>query len=766
MLGDAGALKILERLATTGSPQVHVVMVTRDDPPLPLARMRANNQLTEVRQGDLRFTRDEERQLVAGLTATPFTHDDLDALHERTEGWVAGMQLAVLALGDRRDVGAFVRQFTGSHVHVAGYLVQEVLAGLPEDTRQFLVRTSILDRMCADLCRAVTGHPGARGALTALERGNLFVQRLDDEGEWFRYHQLFAELLRAELRRCLPPSEVLELHGRAAAWFEQSGHVLHAVAHALSAHDYDRVARLVDGNAGATISSGQVATVAGWLDALPRPVVDADPRLRFYRLWVAVLLGGSILSDGDPKDDLEVLRALPPSAGNDQLRGQALAVACRAAVLSGAPDQGIALGREALALLPEQDAASIARVHSALATAQAFTGHAEQAEHAHATGFRRAVEAGDLRLAAHTAWLRGLIQLDRGHLLDAAAAFESIIDLAGRSRGADDRPEQPGFLPAGQGLVGLGTVALERFDLDRAEECLREGLELCRRGGLDGSFTGQLQWSRLLQARGDLAAAADALDLPEESLRRVDGFRVAVRRTVRDLARGDIDAAEVSAQPLVALISAGPGVTGPPDLMVSAADVALARVHLARADLAAARDVVSRLESRADAGNVARRIDAHLLAALAQGPGRGLATEAAVGRVEQAVALAVAEGQVLTFLEYGPDLVDLLAAVADRRSAAAPVRAYARMLVVRMDSPAAPPGRPVGVALLDPLTPREQEVLELIAAGGSNQSIADTLILSVRTVKKHSSNIYLKLGVSSRTQAIARAADLGLLPRR
>lgn len=763
----------------------HLVISTRTDPPWSLARYRARYQLIEIRAQDLRFSYEEAAEFLDQSTGLHLPADAVASLEERTEGWVAGLQLAAIAMQSphsplgQDDVVAFVQAFSGSNLYVAEYLLEEVLKRQPEQVQSFLLQTSILDRLNAELCDAVTCRQDSQATLTALYRTNAFVTPLDDQGLWFRYHHLFADLLQARLRQVYPADVIVTLHGRASEWYELNGLTLEAVNHGLAANDFERVAELVKRAARATIFAGQVNTLRQWLEILPDASFRAHPQLAFYLFWIDILQSKADLSEEAIQEQEVLLKSLPSSPENDRLRGDLAAVICRAMALSGRTARGIRLAQEALAKLPADDLASRARANSALAIAHDLEGRAAEAKPAYQACFSQALAAHDYRLAAHTTMARGLVQSHYGRLREAGETFQTIIDMGDGMLSAPVRKAEADslergkdsnvFFPAGQGYIGLGSIYLERNDLEAAEDHLQYGLELCRRGGLDGAFIGRMQLSRLRQAQGDLAGALEEIRLSKQASQRVDESNIATRQIQIALARRDVDGAWRWAAPFVEMLGSKPATRQPPLLFWEILEAIVARVYLAQEDIQQAFQLLDRLQATAGPSKRnGRLIEAHLLRALAyQKQNRGRLTPEAIGSFEHALQLGQPEGYVLLFLEEGPEVVPLLKAVAGRSAAATRLREYARRLLkafAERDEQAAGwiAGQVAGLA--EQLTPREQEVLELLAVGDSNQDIADKLVISVRTVKKHTSNIYGKLNVSNRTQAVVYARQVGLLP--
>jgi LuxR family transcriptional regulator, maltose regulon positive regulatory protein len=748
---------------------LHIIISTRTDPPWPLARLRASNQLIEIRAQDLRFSIEEAAEFLNRTMGLNLSHEDIAALEERTEGWAAGLQLAALSIQGRSDTTAFVKAFTGSNLYIAEYLVEEVLQRQSEDVRNFLLQTSVLKRMNAGLCEAVTDCQDGQAILQSLQHANTFLISLDNEGQWFRYHHLFADLLQARVQKAFPKDKIAALHGRASVWYEHTGFPSEAVNHALVAKDYERAAELVKNTAHTLIFSGQVRNLKDWLEALPETILNAHPQLTFYKFWIDILQSNADLSEAAIREKEERLKALPSSPENDRLRGELMAVVCRAVALSGHTSEGIRLAQGALAYLPPDSLAARARALSALATAYDLEGRAEEAEQFYQESFSQAISAGDYRLAAHTTMAKGLIQGHYGKLREASRTFQSIIDLGSRveSSTADKIRASKVFFPAGQGYIGLGCIHLEWNNLDAAERYLERGMDLCRQGGLDGIFIGKVRMSRLRQAKGDLIGALEEIQIPQQ-IKRVDNFNLVTRQIQIALAKEDVNHAKRLAAPLAEMLERDPDSIQMPLLFFENLEAVIARVYLARGEFEKALQLLNRLQASAETGKrTGCLIEVYLLKALVyQKQEMGRLAPEAIESIEHALELGEPEGYVLLFLEEGMVVAPLLNAIIERRAAHDRLKKYARNLLDAFSGIAKPttpqPGKIVA-GMIELLTPREMEVLERLAAGDSNQAIAKKLVITVRTVKKHTSNIYGKLNSSSRTQAVARARELGLL---
>ena len=764
VIRDSLILQVVEDIVTNFPPSLHLVLITREDPPLPLARLRANNRLTEIRARDLRFTDPDVDRFFNEVMDIALSQADTVALKEKTEGWIVGLQLAAIAMQSRlarpehRDVTTFVQEFTGSHLYVAEYLLEEVLKQQPEEVQTFLRHTAILDRLSAGLCDAVTNRQDGRAMLTTLHRANLFVMPLDAEGQWYRYHHLFADLLRARLPQRLSKEKVNELHLRAALWYEQNGFISDAIKHGLVAQAEEKVAALVEQEARAMMFSGQANTLRSWLTALPEATFQTHPRLNIYRLWIDLMQEKLDLSAQALRQKEAMLHTLPPTPENEQLRVELTAVLCRFVAFSGDTTRAIRLADEALASLPKSETALRARAHSALAVAHWIEGNRENARQAYDQCMTLAQASDNYTLAAHATMMLAMSQTDYGQLHQAARTYQSIIEMG-------EQAKQKLFFPAGQGYIGLAGIHQEWNELETAASYLEQGMDLCRRGGLAGLSAGYALRARLRQAQGDLLAAAAELDSLGQT--GVDPTGMA-RRILLSIAMGDLDEAARRARPWLGVLNAEPASGSPPLLIAEIIKVTLARLFFAQGDLAHARHLLNEVAATAVPDQrYGRLIEVYLLQALIhQAQNEGKMTTAAIEAFRQALELAQPEGYVLLFLEAGTAVIPLLQAVIKQRETPAPLKAYAQQLLDachehgQSGSPS-PPG--AAAELVENLTPREMEVLQLVAAGDSNQAIADKLVITVRTVKKHITNILGKLSVDNRTQAAARARELGLI---
>jgi LuxR family transcriptional regulator, maltose regulon positive regulatory protein len=767
---------LLERLP----PQLRLVLASRADPPLPLARLRAGGQLTELREADLRFTPQEAAALLRTAVGPELPEAAVAALGDRTEGWVAGLQLAALSLRGQDDIGAFVEEFSGSHRYVLDYLAEEVLDRQPSELRQFLLETSILERLSGDLCDAVTGRGDGQQVLEAIERAHLFLVPLDEVRGWWRYHHLFADLLGVRLHQ-ERPERVTELHRAAAAWHEAHDLADEAIRHALAAGDASWAARLIERQIDARILRWEGQTLQRWFAALPAELVRSRPRLSLAQARLA-LISGQLEAIEGPLDAAE--RALAdcrdkpeepyePSVGRgaSMLANLPAAIALERAGLAhlrGDAEQMATSARRALAELGEGEWMLESFTRWYLAVAQWVAGRLVEAEAALASSIARWRAASHRAPAAAALGYHslGLVQRDRGRLVAALATYREALAVAAE-------PDGPAPQVAGVAFVGMAGVLYERDELDAALAYATDGIALCRQLAYTPPLAhGLVTLARIRQAQGDRAGALDALGQAEglQLSPVVVGLLnpVPAQRARLTLALGDVDTAArwVRARGLTA--------EDEPTYPRERGYLMLVRVLLAQQAPEQALGLLERLHAQAAAqGRTGGVIQVRTLQALARqaiGDPRGVTAPLA-----DALVLAAPEGYLRVFVDEGPPMAALLRELVGRRqersaAAGAVPRDYLARLVDAFERAGLPVRLPVrrgGVVvtgLVEPLTARELDVLRLLAAGAPNRAIAKELVVTLDTVKRHVSNLFRKLEVANRTQAVARARELELLP--
>jgi LuxR family transcriptional regulator, maltose regulon positive regulatory protein len=739
---------LLERLPEG----MHLVISSRVDPPLPLARLRARGQMAELGAADLAFTEEEAGSFLEDVMELNPSVEDVAKLEGRTEGWIAGLQLAALSMRGREDVSGFVEIFSGSNRDVLDFLAEEVLESQPEAVREFLIATSVLERMSAPLCDTLTGSNDGDEMLQRLERENVFVVALDDERRWYRYHHLFADFLRGRLMR-ESPGLVGELHLRASAWYEVNDSTPEAIGHALSAGDYERAARLIEQGIPEALRRGEFPTVLRWLEALPTEAKRRRPRL-LPRHAVALTLTGR-------PDDVEPLlgeaeKIAHTTAKQDRrfLLGYAAAVRSWRARLRGDVPGAVEHARRALSLLPDEDLDQRSFAASNLGFALRITGDLTAADEAFAEALKIARAADHTYGTLSTMVWRARVQMEVGRLRQAEDSFGRALRFVAE-RGV-------GLLPAaGIAHIGMGDLLYERDELEEAERELEEGIRLAERAREVGNLVwGYVTLSQTRRARGD---EEGALEMAREAERVARGsgadlqLAIAVAWMTRlRLERGDLGGAAVPGQERAASVN---GAARFAHLLTSA--------RLLRAE-GRQREALGLLEEPREEAEASGRtgdlIDVLTLQALALW--EGSKRERAVGTLAEAMVLAEPEGYVRTFVDEGPPMAEILCGMLEaqqRGSLDPPVPArYLRKILMVLERDSARTGSPVG-ELPEPLSGREHEILQLVAAGKSNRRIASELFISVGTVKTHLNNLYRKLEVRSRTQAIARARELKLI---
>jgi len=743
-IGSTPVHQLLQFLLEHQPPSLQLVISTREDPPLPLARLRARNQVTEVRERDLRFTAAEVAAFLNQTMGLDLSSEAVSMLEARTEGWIAGLQMAALALQEERsDAEAFIAAFAGDDRFVVDYLVAEVLQRQPASLREFLRQTSILDRLTASLCDALMGQNDSQAILEQLEGTNVFLTPLDNRREWYRYHQLFAEFLRTELSE----EELQPLHCRAARWYEEHGLTSQAIRHALAygalSGDTSDAERLILCSADDTLHGGGLLTLRGWLDALPEERLHAEPRLATYKGWVLALLGDMSLAG-------EYARvAEPPS-------GPAEAVA---------PPDKLLLLRSWIALLAEQDyerASELARgalqqlgedrlhwqviAHWVMAESLERTRHITEAIEAFEKARRVGLALGNHIFVATVEMSLALSLNNHGKRREAVAMCEETI---ARYTDASGHPTPL----AGLIYSRLGMLYYESNELDKARACHERSQALIDQINVGGELNFAYGFSvPTLYAQGETEAALQIL----QRARRVAGttgyadasWFMAMEANLR-LREGDVSFALRWAD------EAGLSPQSRPEYLRIEEHLIYARLLLVQHRTSDARRWLDRLAHFTEQRGLRRwSITVHILHALLANRMGDAAT--ARGDLAAAVSTAAPQEYLRAFLDEDTEVLALLPQV----------RSLAPAFVDRILGAARGGELPPRVAdqpLVEPLTERELEVLHLIAAGLKNREIADRLFIALGTVKRHINNIYGKLDVHSRTQAIARARELDLL---
>ncbi len=752
-------------------PSLHVVIASRADPALPLARLRVRGELAEIRAAELRFTPDEAAAYLNGMMGLQLTARDVTALEARTEGWIAALQLAALSMQGRDDVAGFIDGFAGDDRYVVDYLAEEVLQRQSDRVQAFLLQTSILGRLSGPLCDAVTGQGGGKATLEALDRGNLFLVPLDGRRRWYRYHHLFADVLQARLLD-EQPGQVPDLHRRASAWHEQHGEPPVAIGHALAAGDFGRAADLVELAIPAMARTRQEATVRAWLEMIPDDVVRVRPVLS-VGFAGALLTGGELEGVEGRLRDAE--RWLDPATGareGPQAPPAEMVVAdeeeCRR--LPGTIEMyraGLALARSdipgtvrhaqrTLELAPDDHHLCRASAAALLGLVYWGSGDLEAGHRAYSAcvaGLRRAGFVADI-LGCSIALAD--IRITQGRLGEALRTYEQALQLG---------PERGGSVLRGTAdmYVGMSEIARERGDLRAAAQHLLTSQELGEHTGLpQNPYRWRAAMARIREADGDLDGALDLLNEAE-------------RLYVSDFFPNARPVPALKARVWIAQGRLGETLGWAREQDLAADDdlsylrefehITLARLLLARYQseraepfLHEATMLLERLLLAAEAGGrTGRVIEILVLRALAHQALGDI--PAALGFLDRAVTLAEPEGYVRVFADEGPPMAALLRAAAKQGTR----RDYVRRLLAAAGGPGH--STPAEQALIEPLSGRELDVLRLLGTELDGPAIARELMVSLNTMRTHTKNIYAKLAVTSRRAAVRRAAELGLLSR-
>jgi LuxR family maltose regulon positive regulatory protein len=764
---------------------LHVMVSTRVDPPWPLARFRARNQLVEIRAQDLRFTNEEAATFLNRMMGLNLTTENVAALEKRTEGWIAGLQLAALSMKGRSDIASFVKAFTGSHVYIAEYLVEEVLQRQPDEVQRFLLQTSILERINPALCEAVTGCESGQSMLMALQRANLFIISMDDEGRWFRYHQLFADLLRARLRQAWSPEVIAGLRLRAAGWYARSGMVQEAIEQALAATEYSYALQLIEKFALPMILNAYFKTVEDWLKRIPPEYLSESPRVNLAIAWMHLLRRNFAQAAPHLERLQRIFSTLKKSEIDPSLEGEWLALQSMLLNAQGKAVESIGLAEQALKILPEGETQVRSMTYMGLAQAYEQTLDYERAAEACELIIQQGHAAGDLPSEMFGLSYLGLMYVQQGKL----HAAEEIASVALQ------RIERIGsFSPFSATLYGeLAQVYYHWHQLEKARRHFSRSVELSNLGGFsDAEIYHHVFLSRLLQMEGDLQASVQEIE------KALDRMRTAAPAFVNEevisqqvsiyLALNRLGAAQSAlkaygfkfegdfSHPELAPEAGIPHALG---MLYDSALRILLYQGAAQDDPEVFRHGIE-LAGLVIEGSLRSRhlpivlktllLRSQLHAALGN-------EQAALEDVRRALELAEPKGFVSIFIEEGPRTAEALSSLLERRLTGGTAGGYIQDILAafpksqlsRVNYTARVPADVVAtpteeaMALVEPLTSREMEVLHLIAAGDSNRVIAEKLVITVSAVKKHTGNIYGKLSVDSRTQAVARARQLRLL---
>jgi LuxR family transcriptional regulator, maltose regulon positive regulatory protein len=742
-------------------PQLHLVIATREDPPIQISRLRARGQLTELRAVDLRFTSEETAKFLNQVMGLNLSAADIDALGTRTEGWIAGLQLAAISMQGLEDTARFINTFTGSNRMILDYLIEEVLNQQSKDIQTFLLQTSILNQLTGSLCNALTGQGDGQVTLEALERANLFVIPLDDERRWYRYHHLFADLLKERLS-FTRPDLTDDMHSKAVVWHETNGDLSEAIYHALAASDTETATRLIEKGSLEALKRGELWLILTWVDRLPDTALASAPLLFIHHTWVLVMIGQLDVARSRIENIDWVCNAIKDTDEKQKIEVLGLVAGLKAILMLWDRDykKGLEFANQAVINLPKDN-----WVSGYCATVEGFIswagGDLDSAQDAFAQSFAIGQACGDIMLMVSAVCnLAHAIEL-KGHLRKALKLFQDSFQFA--------KLDGLALPVAGYSNSDLARILYELNDLEAASQHLEEGIDLCQMLGDKRAET----IAHCLLARVRLAQGkhADVLDSIEKA--RDAG---PMPGTPFDLRGGEFPQIglwlkESKLKDLETwLMESGIGIDDEPHFktkltyaMHARVLVALGREYPDGTYLDDALNLLEKLLGIAESYGWGRRmIEILALQALALELKGDIAQ--AMQSLERALALAEPEGYIRTFVDEGPPMAKLLYEALSREIAPE----YVRKLLA-----AFPGAKPEKAAVnqpktsdtdwIEPLSDRELEVLLLIADGLSRQEIATKLVLSLNTIKTHARNAYSKLGVNNQMQATVKAKSLGLL---
>ena len=792
--------------------RMHLVIASRTEPPLPLSRLLARGDLTRLAASDLRFTPGETAEFLGEVMGLHLSADDVVTLERRTEGWVAGLQMAALSMRGREDIQGFVSAFAGTDRHIFDYLAEEVLDQQTEETRNFLLRTSILDRLCGPLCDAVTGQSGGQAMLEKLERRNLLMVPLDDRRRWYRYHHLFSDFMRQRLD-AESPALVSEVHRRASGWHEASGTAREAISHALAARDFDRAVVLIELLEDTMLVRGESPVIERLIKTLPVEIIRSRPYLYMTYAYSVLMAGGrwdaaeAAMREVEQKLGIGGDRFAEPSTVRPvdvvddeeraKLAGKAATVRANIAY-EGRGDlrSAIALNRRAVELLSGDDQLFARNVPADnLAECLLDIGDLPAASVAIDEAVEISLASGHPSQVGWSLCHLGRLQTIQGRLSESMKTYERVLQLTA------EHSEAGLLLHKGLANVRIGELLFEWDDLVKATRHLSEGIEQAfewaglaeaassvldisvthdRLGRLEtvnedaahGVVPGYIALARVRQARGDAEGAFEALRNVERVAQnarlsplwksRATRWGEAWRARVQ-IAEAQLRAANRWAQ------DRRLSVTDDCDYSTEVEYITLARLLLARDYHEEAAKLLGRLIEAAEAGG-RRHAEIELLVLLALVLRSRNDEPGALKTLRQALTLAEPEGYVRTFVDEGEPMADLLRRLLKRwkkyRQDDVPFEYVGKLLEAlgaTVATPAGPKLRGAADLVLDPITGRELEVLRLLDSKLSNREIAARLFVSLDTVKTHTRHLYSKLGVHKRHEAVTRARDLDLL---
>jgi LuxR family maltose regulon positive regulatory protein len=743
----------------------HLVVSSRAEPPLPIPRLRARNQMIELRADDLRFTIEEVAIFLNEVMELNLSPDNIASLEARTEGWIAGLQLAALSMQRHSNTEEFITSFMGSQRFILDYLVDEVLQNQPKEVRSFLLETSILDRFNGSLCEAVTEQTGGRAMLERLEQKNLFIVSLDDQQEWFRYQHLFADVLRVRLQQDTP-ERISELHRRAAAWLEANGTTLEAIGHALTSKDYQRAFHLIT-----ILNQSEPMVLLQWIRTLPDELVRSQPELSIQKAYA--LLAMKRFTDAE----VSLQEAERNAKGDFLVLGKVAVARATVGAVRGESEWVIELARLAQMYLPEEERFQRGTLGMSLGIAYRLKGDTGSARQALVEAASPDRSVGNL-VAVTAICELGRLEILEGHLHQASDRYQQALTFASEKDGS--------FLPvAGRAFINLGRLYYEWGDFDLASRFLTLGIQYSQDWWLLSTLIeGYIGLAHVRNALGDLEGRDLNLSRAEQSAKAADiAYLVAIAAATQAkllVGQGDLDASTPWAMAQMGVLDENFVFTEArycEHVALARWLIACGRLQPTGQCLSAAIRLLQRLQREVErTGLTGLSIEIRMLMALSQ-QAHGNAAQAA-SQLVRLLALAEPEGYLRLFVDEGEPMHSMLTMCQLQiEEQSPPLRPYLKKILSSFSGPEAELAARVVVHsqhlpqqvirsgdpdLVEAPSERELEVLQLLAGGLSTRQIADTLVITTGTVRNHLKSIYSKLDVHSRVQAVERARMLNL----
>jgi LuxR family maltose regulon positive regulatory protein len=722
-------------------PHIHLIMTTREYPPLPLARLRANGDLVEIQGTDLRFTSSETTRFINEVMQLDLGKDDIAKLEKRTEGWAVGLQLAAISMENHPDKTQFINSFSGSHQYVLDYLLEEVFRDLSEDIQDFLLHTAILGRLCGTLCDAVlVAEPGtSQPILEYLEQANLFTTQLDHERNWFRYHRLFRDLLKQKLART-DRLDVVTLHQRASQWYESHGFEQDAFHHASQTNDINRTLDLIKSKELPLYYRGGASAVVQWLETLPSAEFSTKPELWVIRATTQTVMGRTkgVIDDLDAAE--RALAHIEETATTRDLLGQIASVRAISATTTYASEKIISHSQYALANLHPDNLAVRILINCVMGVAFIYEGKWNAARDALMTAITMSERSQNTFINLLASTSLGLVHEANTQLNDAKACFDKVRSLAGN----------PALPIACEAFLGLSRIYYQWNDLDKAHEFALQGIELAQQiETIDSAVAGKILLAHIFIVTGDIEQANNHLSQAEQAINQHNFLQIRpdwISARIRVfLAEGDMDGATSL-------------------LKTQELPLEQARILVASHQPTLALPILRTYLDNVTATNwEAEQLKALILLSLAYALNDD--HDQAQITLSNALNRAKAGGYLRLFLDEGLPMEQLLSATAVGNE----LRAYAQHLLDTFSSTSnsrqfqTTSSNPLKIE--EPLSDREIEILHYIAEGLTNREIASRLHLSLHTVKVHAHNIYGKLDVRNRTEAVTKGRLLRILPK-